>query len=291
MFDDLSLSFFRREIPEWHNSPQHLAYIGCQEGRQSFEFKLLSQFRVTLTIFRPVEFRGGDEPESAGGQGGMMLPGEVFLSLELIGADFIFAILNDPFDKIAATHQFGQELQRCVLWSIAESIGVGAITFDPDRQPFLMNRNLGLLFIPNPHQTRCKTVFQHAPFIGTYAQPLPIGICQLSDLFDAVRTHPIQYLRLPCFSTLLARLVFWNTHHSLFKIHAQIVRDVHPVQQLLFAQFMAELAAAAIQRITQNRFKGQASRFGDRIIFNPSSGLVSKLARSAGTPTFFLNSA
>jgi hypothetical protein len=52
-----------------------------------------------------------------------MLPSEVFLGLKLICADFIFAILDHPFDRIATTQQFRQKLLCSIFRCIAESIG------------------------------------------------------------------------------------------------------------------------------------------------------------------------
>jgi hypothetical protein len=50
----------------------------------------------------------------------MVLPSDVFLGLKLICADFIFAILDHPFDKIATAQQFRQKLQHSVSRCIAE---------------------------------------------------------------------------------------------------------------------------------------------------------------------------
>jgi hypothetical protein len=103
MFDDLSTSFLGRQLREGHDRSQHLAYVGRRKGWQRFEFQLLSQLRIALAIFRPLEFDNGNESECAGGQGGVVLPGEVFLSLEFISANFIFAVLDHSFNKVTTT--------------------------------------------------------------------------------------------------------------------------------------------------------------------------------------------
>lgn len=89
--------FFGRQLREGHDHPLHFAHIGCRESRQSFEFKLLGQFRVAQAIFRPIELGRGNEPERTSGQGGMVLPGKVFLGLELICTDLVSTSLDDPF--------------------------------------------------------------------------------------------------------------------------------------------------------------------------------------------------
>jgi hypothetical protein len=103
MFDDLSTSFMGRQFREGHDRSQQFAHVGRRKGWQGFEFQLLSQLRIALAIFRPLELDNGDDPEFAGGQGGVVLPGAVFLSLEFIGTNFIFAGLDHPFNKVTTT--------------------------------------------------------------------------------------------------------------------------------------------------------------------------------------------
>ncbi len=112
MLDDLSLSFFGGKLWERQDCPQHLAYIGRGQGWQDFDFELLSQFRVALAFLGPIQLRVGDEPQCASGQCGMVLPGQVFLSLKLICPGFVFAILNHSLNEVATTQQLGQELQE-----------------------------------------------------------------------------------------------------------------------------------------------------------------------------------
>jgi hypothetical protein len=59
MLDDLSLSFFERQLREGHNRSQHFAHVGHGEGWQSFDFELLDQSRIALAIFRPIELGRG----------------------------------------------------------------------------------------------------------------------------------------------------------------------------------------------------------------------------------------
>ena len=127
MFDDLSLGFFGRELWEWHDRPQHLSDIGRGQGRQDFEFELLHQFGVTLAFFGPGQLCRGHKPQGTGGQSSMMLPSRVLLCLKLIPSLLVFGVLNHPFDEIAPTQQYGQVLQRSILWRIAEGIGVVTI--------------------------------------------------------------------------------------------------------------------------------------------------------------------
>lgn len=53
---------------------------------------------VTLAVFDPIELGGGNEPQGTSSQSGMMLPREVLLGLKFTGADYVFAILDQPFD-------------------------------------------------------------------------------------------------------------------------------------------------------------------------------------------------
>ena len=78
MFDDLSLSFFERQMWEGQNCPQHFAHISGRESWQSFDFELLSQRRIALAVFRPFELGRRNEPKGTSGQGGMVFPGGYF---------------------------------------------------------------------------------------------------------------------------------------------------------------------------------------------------------------------
>lgn len=111
MFDDLSLGFFRRELWEWHDRPQHLSDISRGQGRQNFDFVLLHQFGVAPAFFGPRQLGGSNKPQGTCGQGGVVFPSQILLRLELVPALFIFAALNGAFDEIASTQQFSQELK------------------------------------------------------------------------------------------------------------------------------------------------------------------------------------
>ncbi len=206
MFNDLSLGFFERPLRERHDHSHHNAHVDYRESWQSFEFKLLNQFRIALTIFGPIQLGSGDEPGGASSQSGMMLPDNVLLGLKLICDDFIFAILDHPFDKIATAQQFCQKLQRCICQCVAESIGVVAIALDPHCEPFLMESNVRLFIIPYPYLPGCKAVFQDTSFIGADTQELPVRIGKQPNLSDPIRAHLIQHLDLLHFGTFLPDL-------------------------------------------------------------------------------------
>jgi len=82
MFDELSLGFFGRKLREAENRPQHFAHISRREGWQRIEVKLLSQFKVTLAVFDPIELGSGDGPLGASGQSSIMFPGKVLLGVD-----------------------------------------------------------------------------------------------------------------------------------------------------------------------------------------------------------------
>ncbi len=111
MFNDLRLVFFRRELRERYDCPQNLAYVGYREaGKDSSSscctnsgsrWQSLAQSNLVVAI----------NQRATSGQSGMVIPSDVFFSgLKIICADFIFAILDRPFDKIATAYQFSQKL-------------------------------------------------------------------------------------------------------------------------------------------------------------------------------------
>lgn len=147
-----------------------------------------------------------------------MFPGSVFLSLKVISAHLVFAVLDHAFDLVTTTQQLSQPLQRSIFGGIAESVGSVAIAFDPQRQPFLMGSNVGLLIIPNPHSASCKAIFQHAPLGGANTQMLPEGVFFQPYLLNTVRAYAIHDACFLWLGSFLARLGFWDAHDRSLQV-------------------------------------------------------------------------
>ena len=126
------------------DSLQELTYICHREGRQDIDLELLGQLRVTGIGLRPLVLGLGDEPACQDGEGQIVLPRLVFLSLELIPAEFRFAILVGPLDKVAHTLQPGEVLARRVGAGVAQGIGVTLAALVADLNVFLFSSNVSI---------------------------------------------------------------------------------------------------------------------------------------------------
>jgi len=221
---DLTMRLIDGEFRQRECGCEQGTYIGSGESRQYFESELLQQIWVASAGSSPSELLLSDEPEGTSRQSGMMLPGQILLSLEVIPAAFIFGIFKRPFHEIATAGELGQCDQGGISRGVAEGIGATAASLAPDDQPLLAHSWQTCL--PCPHPTGGELSFEITTLGSAQAQRMPMRTGIADDVFDHNRVdlieHPQALAVLP-FLTIGSRR---HPHFGTLEIDAVVARHV-----------------------------------------------------------------